>query len=356
MAHGALSLVLLLGSVNAACVHAPPPPVTPPTATGSANAPAQVWSSRAGRRFTGDITLDQGTLYGAGVDRKVYAVDLESGAVKWSSRLTGIVAGGVLVHGDTVYVASTRPEGRVSALDRNTGQRIWRVNVGLVSTPLALVDRVLLVANQRDELIGLDPKTGARHWRRRTGPASLAPIPLDSGEVLLTTPDSLFRIATTDGTVRRRVRAPGAVVSPWIRMGDALVAGTADSTVLAINPDSLTLRWKVRLDAPVMNSPAVAHDTIYAATRRGTLYRVFPGTPARAERIVELDWPITAPVTIVHGLILLGGADGTIRALDPGGTERWRITLWRPIELGPLPLTDGMVAVGGKGDLHRFRR
>jgi outer membrane protein assembly factor BamB len=337
-------------------VHAPPPAVTPPTATGSAHAPAQVWSSRAGRRFTGEITLDQGTLYGGGVDRKVYAVDLESGAVKWSSRLTGIVAGGVLVSGDTVYAASTRPEGRVSALDRNTGQRIWRVNVGLVSTPLALVDRVLLVANQRDELIGLDPKTGARHWRRRMGPASLAPIPLESGEVLLTTADSLFRIATSDGTVRRRVRAPGAVVSPWLRMGDALVAGTADSTVLAINPDSLTLRWKVRLDAPVMNSPAIERDTIYAATRRGTLYRVFPGTPARAERIVELEWPITAPVTIVHGLILLGGADGTIRALDPAGTERWRITLWRPIELGPLPLTDGMVAVGGKGDLHRYRR
>ena len=148
--------------------------------------------------------------------------------------------------------------------------------------------------------------------------------------VLLATPDSLFRIATGDGAVRRRVRAPGPVVSPWIRMRDALVAGTADSLVVAIDPDSLTTRWKVRLDAPVMDSPAVAGDTVYAATRRGTLYRVLPGTPARAERIVELDWPITAPVTVVHGLILLGGADGTIRALDPNGTERWRITPLAP--------------------------
>ena len=356
MTHGALSLVLLLGSVNAACFHAPPPPNTPPTSTGSANAPAQVWSSRAGRRFTGELTLDQGTLYGGGVDRKVYAVDVESGAVKWSSRLIGIVAGGVLVSGDTVYAASTRPEGRVNALDRSNGQGFWRVNVGFVSVPLTLVDRVLLVANQRGELLGLDPKTGARQWRRHTGVAFIAPIPLDSGEVLLATPDTLFRIATGDGAVRRRVRAPGPVVSPWIRTRDALVAGTADSLVLAIDPDSLTTRWKVRLDAPVMDSPAVAGDTVYAATRRGTLYRVLPGTPARAERIVELDWPITAPVTIVHGLILLGGADGTIRALEPNGTERWRITLWRPIELGPVPLDDGMVVVGGKGDLHRYRR
>jgi outer membrane protein assembly factor BamB len=215
------------------------------------------------------------------VDRKVYAVDVESGAVKWSSRLIGIVAGGVLVSGDTVYAASTRPEGRVNALDRSNGQRFWRVNVGFVSVPLTMVDRVLLVANQRGELLGLDPKTGARHWRRHTGVAFIAPVPLDSGEVLLATPDTLFRIATGDGTVRRRVRAPGPVVSPWIRMRDALVAGTADSLVLAIDPDSLTTRWKVRLDAPVMDSPAVAGDTVYAATRRGTLYRVLPGTPAR---------------------------------------------------------------------------
>lgn len=351
-----MSLVLLLGSVNAACTHTPPPPVTPPTATTSVNAPAQVWSSRAGRRFTGELTLDQGTLYGAGVDRKVYAVDLETGAVKWSSRLTGIVAGGVLVSGDTLFVACTRPEGRVSALDRNTGERIWRVNVGLVSAPLAMVDRILLVSNQRGDLLGLDPKTGARHWHRHVGSPFIAPVPVDSGYVVLTTPDSLFRIATGDGAVRRRVRAPGAVVSPWIRMKGALVAGTADSLVLAIDPDSLTVRWKVRLDAPVMDSPGVMGDTIYAATRRGTLYRVIPGTPAKAERIVELRWPITAPVAIVHRQILLGGADGTIRALDPGGTEHWRINLWRPIELGPLPLDDGMVAIGGRGDLHRFRR
>jgi hypothetical protein len=27
-----------------------------------------------------------------------------------------------------------------------------------------------------------------------------------------------------------------------------------------------------------------------------------------------------------------------------------------PVELGPLPLPDGMLAVGGEGDLHRYRR
>jgi outer membrane protein assembly factor BamB len=315
-----------------------------------------VWATRAGRRLTGDLALEQGTLYGGGVDRKVYAVDLESGAIRWSTRLAGIVAGGVLVSGDTVYAASTRPQGRVYAFDRATGRRLWQAGVGLVSTPLAMVDRLLLAATQRGELVALDPASGARRWRRRTGPARIAPISGRPGELILTTPDSLFRIASADGKVRRRIHAPGAVVSPWLRLPDQLVAGTADSLVLAIDLDSLTPRWKVRVDAPVLDSPAVLGDTIYAATRRGTLYRVLPGDPAKAERIVELDWPVTAPVTIVDRLILLGGADGTIRALEPGGTERWRVTLWRPVEVSPLALDDGLVAAGGRGDLHRYRR
>jgi hypothetical protein len=97
-------------------------------------------------------------------------------------------------------------------------------------------------------------------------------------------------------------------------------------------------------------------DTVYAATRRGTLYRIVADSAPQATTVVALDWPITAPVTIVNGEILLGGADGQIRALTPQGKERWRLQLWRPIELGPIALDDGLLAMGGNGDLHRYRK
>ncbi len=63
--------------------------------------------------------------------------------------------------------------------------------------------------------------------------------------------------------------------------------------------------------------------------------------------MVELDWPITSPVTVVDGQILLGGADGMLRALNPKGEELWRVQLWRPVELGPVALDDGTLAIGG---------
>ncbi len=95
---------------------------------------------------------------------------------------------------------------------------------------------------------------------------------------------------------------------------------------------------------------------MYLATRAGTLYRIESGPEPKLKTLARLDWPVTTPVTIVGRQILLGGADGVIRALRTDGTEIWRVRVWRPVELGPVPLSDGLLALGGNGDLHRFRR
>ncbi|HUF35289.1 MAG TPA: PQQ-binding-like beta-propeller repeat protein [Gemmatimonadales bacterium] len=350
-----MSLALLLGSVNAACINFRPAPAPLPPAL-SATAPDQVWSARAGRRFTGHLTLDGGTLYGAGVDRKVYAVDLASGQVQWSQRLSGIVAGGVLLSGDTVYAASSRPEGQVYALDRASGQRLWRERTGPVGAPLALVAGILVVPTQRGDVLGLSQATGGQRWRRRLGTSRVAPAEAGGGAVVIATVDSIFRLTVADGVVSHRVRTPGTVLSSWIQFEGALLAGTTDSQVVALSPADLAVRWSLRVDAPVLGSPAAVGDTLFVATRRGTLYRIGPERPRRADPVVELQWPVTAPVAVVDGQILLGGADGQVRALRTDGTELWRVQLWRPVELGPVAVEDGLVAVGGEGDLHRYRQ
>jgi outer membrane protein assembly factor BamB len=174
--------------------------------------------------------------------------------------------------------------------------------------------------------------------------------------MIVATVDSLFRLSTKDGRIAVRVRSPGAVVSPWLEQPGALVAGTTDSLVVAVNRTTLAPLWQLRLDAPVLSSPAASGDTLFAVTRRGSLYRILASAAPVARRVVELDWPVTAPVTVIDGLVLLGGADGTLRAFDPDGHEVWRLQLRWPVELSPRPLPDGLLVAGGDGDLHRYRR
>jgi outer membrane protein assembly factor BamB len=351
---GALSLALLLGCVNAACVNFRPPPA-PVAASVAGNVPTLVWNARAGRRFTGRVEMEDNTLYGGSVDRKVYAVDLANGDVRWFSRMPGIIAGGVLLAGDTIFAASSRPEGRVSALRRANGKNIWRTKTPPIGAPLAIVEGVLVAQTQRGEVLGLDVGTGKIRWRRRAGVARAAAAPAGSGGVLVSTTDSLVRLMSVDGTVTHRVVSPGAVVSTWLPYQGGLVAGTTDSQVVSINPADLSRNWTLRVDAPVLGSPAALGDTLFLATRAGTVYRIEPDPEPELRRIVSLKWPVTTSVTIAGRQILLGGADGMLRALRTDGSEIWRVRIWRPVEVGPVPLSDGLVAIGGNGDLHRFR-
>jgi outer membrane protein assembly factor BamB len=311
---------------------------------------------RAGRRFTGNVVLHGSTLYGGGTDRRVYAVDLTSGDVLWSTRLSGIIGGGVLLSGDTIFVANSRPQGQVQALSTLKGKRIWRVSTDPVSAPLAMIGKMLIVETQRGVVMALDPATGVVRWRRRVGTARGPAVAAGSGGLLVSTTDSLFRLSLTDGKVTHRLPSPGTVVVPWLPHSGSLVAGTADSQVVSIRPADLRSNWTLAVDAPVLGSPATMGDTLFVATKIGSVYRVDLRPEPRANRIATLAWPVTSPVTVAGGEILLGGADGTIRALRTDGTESWRVRVRRPVELGPVPLPDGLLAIGGNGDLHRYRR
>ncbi len=352
---GALSLALLLGSVNASCVNFRPPPA-PLAASVAGDAPTPVWTGRVGRRLAGNVEVQGNTLYAGGMDRKVYAVDLASGDVRWSSRLSGMIVGGVLLSGDTVFVATSRPDGRVQALHKTKGKRLWRVSANPIAAPLAMIEGTLVAETQRGEVLALDPRNGKIRWRRRVGTARGPAIPAGPGAMLVSTTDSLFRLSLADGRITHRAASPGAVLSSWLPHLGSLVAGTADSQVVSIQPADLRTNWISTVDAPILATPASVGDTLFLATRVGSVYRIDPGPGPRIERIVQLEWPVTAPITAARGQILLGGADGTIRALRRDGTEIWRLRIWRPIELGPIPLADGLLAIGGNGDLHRYRR
>jgi outer membrane protein assembly factor BamB len=350
-----LSLALLLGGVNAACVNFRPPPV-PVSASAAGDAPTPVWTARAGRRFTSPVVIRENVIYGGSVDRKVYAVDVGNGDVRWSARLSGMLVGGVLLAGDTVYAATSRPEGRVYALRRSTGKQIWRKSLKPVGAPLALVDGMLLAQTQRGEVVGLNPATGQERWRRRTGVARVAAMPAGAGGLLVATTDSLLRLASADGKITHRTGSPGTIVSAWVPFAGGLVAGTTDSLLVSIEPATLRRNWTVHVDAPVLGSPAVLGDTLFFASRLGTVYRIDPGPNPMPRQIVALDWPVTTPLTVLNRNIVLGGADGTIRALRTNGREVWRVRVWRPVEVGPVPLPDGLIAIGGNGDFHRYRQ
>jgi len=353
---GALSLVALLGGVNAACMNFRPAP-QPLSRELAGDPPAERWSLDLGRPMTG-MTLHDGTVYAAGYGRRVVAVDVDAprGRTRWARRVTGAILGGVVVGDGTVYLATARPDGKVHALDARTGRTRWRRTApDDIGQPLALGAGLVVGHTQAGILFALDRDSGTVRWHRRIGPGRAPAVVLDSATVLATTMDSLYRLSAADGRIRTRAASPGTVLAGWVQAGGALVAGTTDSIVAVVDPATLAVRHRVRVDAPVETRAVVRGDTAWVATRLGTLYRV-DLVAGVAEPVAGLRWPLTAGPVPYGDLLLLGGADGTLRAVDGAGAQRWRLAVWRPLDVPPVALDDGIVVVGGDGDLHRYGR
>jgi len=353
----------VLLSVNAGCAgYRPVPEFDPKVQQEPHPLPGttltRLWQSRPVRGPSAPLALDSANVYLGGGDRKVVAVDLETGRTRWTVRLTGPLVGGVIRGGDRIYAATDRPAGRVHAFDRVTGNQIWDTRTGYIHAPLTLVEGQIIALRREGQAIALDAQTGAVRWRRAV-PSTMVPAhSLGDGRILISSQDSLYVLRLSDGRILERRRAPGAIVAPWVEHEGLLIAATGDSVIAALEKGTLEERWRVRLDAPLLTAPALAGDTVFGVTRIGSVFRVAGDAPHEITRLQESGWPATGAPALVGEWIVVGGADGTLRAFSTrDGHESWRAALGRPFEIAPVVLDGGdFLALGGRGDLHRLRQ
>jgi polyvinyl alcohol dehydrogenase (cytochrome) len=119
------------------------------------------------------------------------ALDRDSGEILWERQVTeGGLQGGIMasaaVAGGTVYVASNdaSQDAVLAALDADTGDEVWRVDVGAhVTGPVTWANGVLYLADDSGRIAAYDADSGERLW------AHEVPFPAAGG------------VAVVDGTV-----------------------------------------------------------------------------------------------------------------------------------------------------------
>ncbi len=116
----------------------------------------------------------------------------------------------------------------MTVVDSSTGDRLWSAH----ATPVALVDRHLILRTDAGDLKVVDARSGAEIWSRRVYvPDGGAPTPVTDGTCVLT----VEQTAGQTSLVARSL-ASGAVVwaEPW---------DPADGTALGTLPDGTVLAW-----------------------------------------------------------------------------------------------------------------
>ncbi len=317
------------------------PLVDKPSKLLEANAPAplvefeaeadldRVWRAKVGRglgrkylRLTPAVLADR--VYAADGYGRVLALDRFDGKRVWSATIgkpdksssfkfwdrrdPAFVAGGVGVGGGRILLGTVR--GEVIALDAGDGSELWRVQVSseVLSRPVA--DAELVVTQTADgRLVALEAADGAQRWSF----------------------DSQVPLLTLRGTA-----AP-------LLSGGLVFAGFGDGNVSAINEASGAPIWKRRIMVPQGNTeldrmvdvdgtPILANGLLFAASFQGRLKAL---RPADGGVVWELAASTYLDLAEGYGQIYMVSDDDVVTAVG----QRSAAVVWRQDGLKNRQLT-----------------
>lgn len=222
-----------------------------------------------------------------------WSVDIGSGADETSSLLRPVLSG------ETVFVSDH--DGRVSALNIDTGHTLWSVNLRTpISAGVGTGDGLVLLAGGEGVVFALEESDGSVRWEQQITSEILAAPQAGSGVVVVAAQDG--RVVGLDSQTGEQIWRADAI-KPLLT-----VRGNASPTIV----DSIVL---------------VGHDsgrvTAYRLTDGAALWIARVAVPEgtnELQRMVDVDSTVVYASGLVYGVSFQGG----IMAIDPGtGRGAW---------------------------------
>lgn len=215
--------------------------------------------------------------------------------------------------GQSLYVAS--PGSRIEALRTSTGRALWPTQpdapTTMVVPPVPTRYRIICVSDA-GAIWALDRRTGQEVWRVETG-APVRCVPLVSGGTVLVGNDDgvLLALDTSSGVERWRFAAGAAINSRCVVGGGGIVFAAADGRIYGLDPRTGRERWTQPLGAPVLADLALVGSQVVAITEAGEVNTISPESGLRAAKALLPDAGVSRfrPLA-ADGQVIIASAEG----------------------------------------------
>jgi outer membrane protein assembly factor BamB len=308
------------------------------------------WSYRTGKGIFSSPVIDaNGNCYIGSADTYFYNFNPD-GTVKWKLKTGDIIDSSALLDDQgRVYFGSG--DAHVYALDRETGEILWKEAAHSVEEVEELYDMVLYNLNWFEGNIAMLPDGSliapndnylVYTLARGTGEKgtvfvanemvwSLPSVNVDTGKVFFGTANQVLNnVYAYDFEGNRQwltgsfgtVAASTLLTNPSAK--GAVVVGGFDGFVRAFAQDSGKQLWKFGTKDHIYASPAQLSDgTIIQASTDGTLYALNPETGKSIWEFDTLEPIRSSPAVDGHDNIYFGNGEGKLYCVNPDGTLRW---------------------------------
>lgn len=326
----------------------------------------------AGEYVSGfEPAVADGRVYVANRDGYVTALDLESGERIWRARTGERLISGPSIANDTLLMGTR--DGQVVALSASSGERRWTAELSseVIAAPAAN-DRRAVVRTLDGRLVALSMADGSRRWTiERTVPTltirgTSSPrivgdtvyAGLDNGKVValdLDNGEQRWEQAVALPSGRSELERIVDIDADPLVLDNELYAVSAGGEMASLSLTSGRVRWKQQIAAET----GLAHDdrSIYTSDMDGVLWSVNRLTGGRSWEQDGLKYRRLSAPAVYQGDLLVGDLEGYLHWLsaDDGSVVARGEAVDEAIRAKPVVAGDRIIVLGAHGDVAAVR-
>ncbi|KAB2921838.1 MAG: PQQ-binding-like beta-propeller repeat protein [Bacteroidetes bacterium] len=291
------------------------------------------WTFTARGPFIGSAATANGFVYAGSLDSTLYALDLTTGAVRWTFRAAGPVRSTPCVDGSVLYLNAG---GALTALDAASGAVRWRFATKgeKIYTPYGYADYYQSSPVVRDgtvyfgsgdgHLYAVNAKNGALRWKFNTGDVVHASPVLDSARVYIGAFNGvMYALEKSTGKEVWRFKTvghrffPKGEVQGTAALSDGLVTvGARDYNIYALDAAKGYAHWNRTFPRGWALSLTADDTALYTGTSDDDVIVAFEaGTGTELWR-TDLRFNTFGRAALDDSLLYIGTLLGQVHALD----------------------------------------
>lgn len=257
------------------------------------------WKFQTKGKVFSSPAIHGGTAYIGSEDKKLYAIDTESGEQKWKFKTEGAVHSSPAYFQDVVYFGSF--DGHYYAVDARTGKEKWRF------------------------------KTGGEKWMGGKGYWGMKPADKHMND--------LWQYYLSSPILDAK------------EQGLTLFFGSSDGHLYALNAETGELKWKYKTEGVIHTSPALYNGKVYFGSWDTYMYALDAASGKEIWKFKTGDKlgmsGIQSSPAIEEGKVYFGARDGFFYALNAEtGDVQWQYNAEGSWILSTAGIKDGVLYVG----------
>lgn len=341
----------------------------------------QTWVTKTGGPVRSSAALADQTVYVGSDDGYLYALDLETGELRWRYRLAGAVAsspaaasGRIFVGDDSGMVYCLLAEGDKRLTEDRVGLQLWRIPTGgpVTGSPLVTLSGNAVFGSGDGSLYAVKVVSGQPAWTYQTG-APISASPVKSAEPLtVVSADGkaraerdviycagedghLYALAERDGSVLWQVDTGAPIRSTPVAWAQKVFLVNEEGKALALSGRDGREAWSQHLPSGPGGSPTLDGKRLIIPLRSGSLVglNVLTGETEWSAQVPGRIY--STPISTSGPVIYVGSTDGHLYALDKStGEIRWDFVTGDAINASPAA-AHGQLVVGSRdGSIYAF--